>query len=313
MKDLVTIGITSYCSKDTITEAIRSANEQDYENIEVLVVDDCSPDGTGEFLEELQKKYGFRLVRLKENRGVANARNVLIANANGSFLAFFDDDDTSLPCRISTQVASILSVESVVPGPVASFVARTQIYPNGARIYEPALALRGHQFVPAPEVLKWALLGRYGSSVTGAAGSGTTMARTSVFRQLRGYDEAFKRFSDTDFLIRFASSGGVVVGIQDPLLNQGMTIGEDKSVSAQERSHEQLLKKHQEYLKSQRLYSSAKLWLEIKYGILNRTFSRALIGVIGLIWVNPGFVKRALVLAWQRRSAILLRSRTIKR
>jgi hypothetical protein len=59
--------------------------------------------------------------------------------------------------------------------------------------------------------------------VTGAAGSGTTLARVSTFKKLKGYDVNFKRYSDTDFLIRFAQMGGVVVGIQESLMNQGMT------------------------------------------------------------------------------------------
>lgn len=313
MKPLITIGFTSYNSKETIEAAIQSAVTQDYENKEILIVDDCSPDGSGDFLLSIQEKYKFRLIRLEKNAGVANARNVLIENAQGEFLAFFDDDDISLPTRLSKQLKSILDVERQSSAPVASFIARTQVYPDGLKIYEGALALQGYSFVPSDEVLKWSLLGRYGSKVTGAAGSGTTLARVTTFRKLNGYDVNFKRYSDTDFLIRFAQMGGVVVGIQESLMNQGMTIGADKSVAAQEESHKQLLNKHEKFLQDLNLWQTAHLWMDIKFGLLQRSIWRVASGLVKMLLTNPSFLIRAFTLAWSRRKAIQARAKNIVR
>ena len=175
------------------------------------------------------------------------------------------------------------------------------------------MALDGFNFVPSDEVLKWSLLGRYGSKVTGAAGSGTTLARVSTFKKLNGYDVNFKRYSDTDFLIRFAQLGGVVVGIQESLMNQGMTVGADKSVAAQEASHKQLLKKHEKFLQDLNLWHTAHLWMDIKFGLLERSSWRVFTGLVKMALTNPAFLIKAFSLAWSRRKAIQARAKNIIR
>ncbi len=78
--------------KQHIVKCIESLFNQDYDNrYEVIVVDGMSDDGTYEILQELQKNYGFKLLR-NEKKNAAAGRNIGIKEAKGEAVAFIDGD-----------------------------------------------------------------------------------------------------------------------------------------------------------------------------------------------------------------------------
>ena len=85
----VTISILSYQRKETLRLSVRSAVEQNYPNLEVIVVDNASTDGSREMVEG--EFPSAKLVRLPENIGCA-ARNVGVATANGKIVITIDND-----------------------------------------------------------------------------------------------------------------------------------------------------------------------------------------------------------------------------
>lgn len=91
-----------YKSERYITETIRSVLEQTYENLEILIVDDGSPDRSIEICQQFTDPR-IRIIR-QENRGVAGARNTGIRHAQGEYLAFLDGDDLWLPEKIARHV-----------------------------------------------------------------------------------------------------------------------------------------------------------------------------------------------------------------
>jgi glycosyltransferase involved in cell wall biosynthesis len=99
---LVSVVIPTYNRADLIGETIDSVLAQGYPNIEIVVIDDGSTDGT----EALVKQYGERLryVR-KPNGGLASARNRAQREARGEYVAWLDSDDLCDPDRIALQVA----------------------------------------------------------------------------------------------------------------------------------------------------------------------------------------------------------------
>jgi glycosyltransferase involved in cell wall biosynthesis len=101
---LVSVVIPTYNRAGRIGAAVASALAQDHPNLEVLVVDDGSTDGTRETLE---RSYGGNpKVRYlpKPNGGVSSARNLGLRESRGEFVAFLDSDDTWLPGKISLQL-----------------------------------------------------------------------------------------------------------------------------------------------------------------------------------------------------------------
>lgn len=87
-----------YNCEDYLRDAVSSVLAQEGVSLELIAIDDCSSDGSAGILEEIAAgDPRVRLIRLKENHGVAHARNIALAEANGTFLAFCDGDDTVPP------------------------------------------------------------------------------------------------------------------------------------------------------------------------------------------------------------------------
>lgn len=90
VKGLVSIIIPAYQAEAFIERSVRSALNQTYRNIEVLVVENGSSDGT---LEVLRSIHSDSMIILQSVKGVSNARNKGIENCKGEFLFFLDADD----------------------------------------------------------------------------------------------------------------------------------------------------------------------------------------------------------------------------
>jgi glycosyltransferase involved in cell wall biosynthesis len=96
-KGMVSIIIPVYNSKQCLRECLESVVLQSYANKEVIVVDDCSTDGSLELCREFEQKYPFFHVYTKENEGVSAARNFGLQMAQGEYIEFADSDDRLYP------------------------------------------------------------------------------------------------------------------------------------------------------------------------------------------------------------------------
>ena len=101
---LVTVIIASYNHAPYIEQSIQSVLDQTYPNIELLVIDDGSPDDSVERIQRLQQAHGFDF-RVQHNQGLTNTLNGAIARAKGSLIVPFGSDDIMMPDRIAVQVA----------------------------------------------------------------------------------------------------------------------------------------------------------------------------------------------------------------
>lgn len=92
MKKLSVI-IPVYNTGDLLIKAVESVQNQTLNNIEVLLIDDGSSDGTEKICDELAEKYENVCVYHKKNGGVSSARNLGLDKSNGEYIAFLDADD----------------------------------------------------------------------------------------------------------------------------------------------------------------------------------------------------------------------------
>ncbi len=99
----VSVILPTYNRLPMLKEAVQSVLAQDFEDFELIVVDDGSTDGTPEEM----KQYGGRVKVIEhiENRGVSAARNRGILNARGKYIAFLDSDDLWVKGKLKIQVA----------------------------------------------------------------------------------------------------------------------------------------------------------------------------------------------------------------
>ena len=100
---VVSVIIATYNRKRYLQQAIDSVLGQTYHNIELIVVDDGSTDGTRDFIHE---HYENRLNYIYQaNQGRSAARNTGLSAATGKYIAFLDSDDRWLPEKLARQVA----------------------------------------------------------------------------------------------------------------------------------------------------------------------------------------------------------------
>ncbi len=90
----VTVIMPVYKTKNTLKRAVESIVAQTMENWELIMVDDCSPDDSGEFADKLAENDSRIIVIHKpKNEGLAMARNTAFDNASGEYVTFIDSDD----------------------------------------------------------------------------------------------------------------------------------------------------------------------------------------------------------------------------
>lgn len=102
---LVSVIMPIYNAEKYLADAVNSIFEQDYKNIEVVLVDDCSTDRSVEIIAEFQKEHPKIIYHLQEkNMGAGAARNKALELAKGRYVAFLDSDDLWMPTKIQRQL-----------------------------------------------------------------------------------------------------------------------------------------------------------------------------------------------------------------
>lgn len=95
----------SYKCGKYITESINSVQNQTYQNWELIVVDDCSGDGTIGVVQDIQKEdHRIHVFSNARNNGAAVSRNVALREAKGQWIAFLDSDDLWEPTKLEKQI-----------------------------------------------------------------------------------------------------------------------------------------------------------------------------------------------------------------
>ena len=93
-KPKITALITSHNSENFISTAIRSVQNQDFNDIEILIVDDCSSDKTVEIIKTMKiKDKRIKLIQNKVNKGILYSKSLGDLKSNGKYIMFLDSDD----------------------------------------------------------------------------------------------------------------------------------------------------------------------------------------------------------------------------
>ena len=187
---LVSVIIPTYGRSDELSRALTSVNEQSYENIELVVVDDASPTPVCETIapDAYANIASSTFVRHGENRGANAARNTGISTASGSLLAFLDDDDSWHPTKLEKQVQTFREVS---PRVGVVYTAKKAIGPTGTTI------MRANA---AGDVLKELLLGRNFGQFS------SVMVHRSAVTHVGLPDERFPAWQDREWFFRLAQA-----------------------------------------------------------------------------------------------------------
>lgn len=99
---MVSVVVPVYNSEKSIERCANSILNQDYQDLELILVNDGSKDNSAAICDRLSAADSRVVVIHKENGGVSSARNVGIKNSNGDYITFVDSDDELVPNAIST-------------------------------------------------------------------------------------------------------------------------------------------------------------------------------------------------------------------
>ena len=187
---LVSVIIPTHNRAALLPRAIRSVLGQTYQHLECIVVDDASSDDTSEVVRQFDDD---RLVYLRHqaNRGGSASRNTGIAAAQGSLIAFLDDDDEWLPRKLEEQVALMESAPLDVG--VVHCLHYTVTEERNPAQNGGAPAFTG-------EVYSRLLQGECPSSTS------LCLVRRQCFEVCGGFDETLPSFQDYDLWLRVSQS-----------------------------------------------------------------------------------------------------------
>ncbi len=186
-RPLVSVVIPTRNRRSLLDRALGSVLAQVGVDLEVIVVDDASDDGTAQYLQSLGDGR-VTVIRHEERQGVTAARNSGIAAASGPWIAFIDDDDLWAPGKL---VAQLRAIEAT---PSAGWACA------GAVLVDPDLTVLGPQHPPTHSNVADMLLAR---NVIPGGASGVLVA-TDLVEDVGAFDPALSRLADWDVWIRLA-------------------------------------------------------------------------------------------------------------
>jgi glycosyltransferase involved in cell wall biosynthesis len=194
---LVSIIIPCYKQASYLPEAIESALAQTYPAVEVIVVDDGSPDDTS----AVAGRYGERVTCIRRpNGGLSAARNTGIERARGTYLKFLDADDHLHPEQVAHQVEAL--------------AGRTdRLAMTGVRLYRDGVPEQFEDHTPEANDLVAFLIGEDDAWIPPIG----YLVPAHLARAVGGFDPSFRVLEDWDFFIR--------VGLVAPELVSDRRIG----------------------------------------------------------------------------------------
>ncbi len=197
-KPRVAVIIPVYGRLVQLTRALESVSRQTYPNLEIFVIDDCSPSPISIKLNSGLIK-NLSIIRRDSNGGAGAARNTGIKAVDAELIAFLDSDDFWIPNKLETQVSAFLSEMNFSPkcgGIVSGFFLHTlrrsreivkQRIPNS--ISHPKSLVEGCDVSPGS----------------------TLLVRKEIFEKVGYFDETLPRFEDWDWLIRASKISQIAV------------------------------------------------------------------------------------------------------
>lgn len=195
MKSLVTVICLCYNHRRFLRQAIESVLNQTYKNLQVILVDDASVDGSQDELKKIaEENPSVELILLPQNLGNCKAFNIAWRRAKGDYIVDFATDDVMLPEHLEKVVNHFQKLDDSY-GVV--FTDATFVDENGKFIRNHFEHLKGKkliQSIPQGDVFR-SVLTRY--FIPGP----TMVVRRKVFESLQGYDENLG-YEDFDFWVR---------------------------------------------------------------------------------------------------------------
>ncbi len=182
-KSLVSVIMPVYNRIDTVKLAVDSVLEQSYSNLELIIVDDGSDDGTKELLENINDPR-ISLLHNKSCKGVSNARNQGLAAARGKYIAYLDSDNLWDSRYLAAMIGAFLEL------------------PDAEAIYSGQLLFKGEQ--KHPFAVRFGSFNRSLLTNRNYIDINALCHTKELYNRIGGFDETLIRLVDYDLIMRIA-------------------------------------------------------------------------------------------------------------
>lgn len=197
----VSLLIPTFNRESYLGDALNSALNQTYDNLEIIVHDDASTDGTWELLSRYHDPR-LRVIRTDDNHGMIGGWNYLVTQARGQYLKFLASDDLLEPTCIAELVAAALAHPTA-----ALMTCQRQFVNEQGRVVKQMGFARQDVVVNGPshahEILTSLRENKIGEPTA-------VLYPTRLVRQAGEYDPQFSQFADFEYWIRLLQFGELV-------------------------------------------------------------------------------------------------------
>lgn len=204
MQPLITVLIASYNRLPYLKRCIESCQNQEFENFDVLVVDDGSEMEVRRFLTEVSNNDPRVNIYYQENRGAGSARQHGLLIASGQYILILDSDD-SLELKALRTVAEKINAS---PNIDFFYSNNTEVYPNGK--------VKRSRYKTFSTNRKF-LLSIFASPRVPYKHSGSTFKKDKVHK-IGGYDSNLQSKIDIDFIAKCLTGGLNFNLIEEPIV-----------------------------------------------------------------------------------------------
>lgn len=196
-KGLVSICIPTYNGSDYIKKTLDSVFSQSYSDIEVIITDDGSTDGTLDVIKEYSDSR-IHVYKNENNRGLPGNWNEAVSHAHGEFVKVLCQDDLLFPDALKLQVQSLQNTD-------ASCVIGNSLVIN--RDDETVMKRERFKKDAVISGVKFARKSMLGRNIYSEPPN--LLYRTELFYKYGGYDETLKYTPDWDFALRISLEGKI--------------------------------------------------------------------------------------------------------
>jgi len=294
-KPLVTVMVPAYNHEKWVEETILSVVKQSYgyENIQLIVTDDCSSDQTPVILRKLAAKYNFELILNKQNKGISLTLNKMIDMSKGKYITGIASDDIMMLDKTERQIniltkypdIDILAGSAIlIDKDGKEIVSKTQIYDDSLVPYSfEDLFLRLKPGFPA----------------------GSMIIKRELYQRIGAYDPIYK-IEDIYFWLKATYHNAKVVKCNNPFIYYRVL---DTSISAnnefmiqESKKIRSIYKDHPKYSKAVQnidIYHLSKLLLNSKIEVLQHLikspvllFNKKAPKILLMLFVPKYFLKK---------------------
>ncbi len=193
----ISVLMSVYNNQDSLERAINGILNQTYDNIELLIMDDCSTDNSAYILDSFSEQKNVKIFKNISNLGLTKSLNLLLEQATGTYIARQDADDFSLSKRFEIQLDLMVKKKYSI--------STTMAYKNEQSVIN--LTPKFRHLVPS----------RIYININNPFIHGTLMMEKYIIDQIGGYDERFIYSQDYKLFYDLIKNNQKILKISRPL------------------------------------------------------------------------------------------------